>query len=105
MRALAWLNKLRRDKSGNVLAITAASMPLIVGGAAMAIDTVQLSVWKRQLQRAADSAAIAGAHAFVQGASTGTAVANDLDEHIDFDLQENETPLLTGVPGVTPGSL
>ena len=54
MRALAWLNKLRRDTGGNVLIITAAVMPLIIGGAGMAIDSVQLSVWKRQLQRAAD---------------------------------------------------
>ncbi|MDQ4086690.1 MAG: pilus assembly protein TadG-related protein [Pseudomonadota bacterium] len=90
MRALAWLNKLRRDKSGNVLAITAASMPLIVGGAAMAVDTIQLSVWKRQLQRAADSAAIAGAYAEAQRADVGEAVHRDLDENVFPTLSEPE---------------
>lgn len=82
MRALAWLNKLRRNESGNVLAITAASMPLILGGAAMAIDTIQLSVWKRQLQRAADSAAIAGAYAEAQGREAVDAVHRDLEENV-----------------------
>jgi hypothetical protein len=67
------------------------------------VDTVQLALWKRQLQRAADSAAIAGAHAMVQGAATDTAVANDLDEHVDFDLNKNETPVVTDA-SVRPGS-
>ncbi|HWT12407.1 MAG TPA: pilus assembly protein TadG-related protein [Allosphingosinicella sp.] len=90
MRALAWLRKLLRDTGGNVLAITAASMPLVVGGAAMAIDTIQLSVWKRQLQRAADSAAIAGAHAEAQGSSRDNAVHRDLSENVFPTLSQPE---------------
>jgi hypothetical protein len=90
MRALAWLNKLRRDEGGNVLAITAASMPLILGGAAMAIDTVQLSVWKRQLQRAADSAAIAGAYAEARGDVAEDAVHRDLNENTFPTLSQPE---------------
>ena len=82
MRALAWLNKLRRDTGGNVLIITAAVMPLIIGGAGMAIDSVQLSVWKRQLQRAADSAAIAGAYGEARDAVVTEAVHRDLDENV-----------------------
>lgn len=82
MRALAWLNKLRRDTGGNVLIITAAVMPLIIGGAGMAIDSVQLSVWKRQLQRAADSAAIAGAYGEARDAIVTEAVHRDLDENV-----------------------
>ncbi|HEX8640394.1 MAG TPA: pilus assembly protein TadG-related protein [Allosphingosinicella sp.] len=93
MRALAWLNKLRRNESGNVLAITAAALPLMLGGAAMAIDTIQLEVWKRQLQRAADSAAIAGAYAEAQGREAVDAVHRDLDENSFPTLSVPETVL------------
>lgn len=94
MRLKNRLKDLFRSERGNVLAIGAATLPLLMGSAGFAIDSVQMALWKRQVQRAADSAAIAGAHARVQGASTDVAVANDVDEHIDFDLEENETPML-----------
>lgn len=42
--------------------IAAACLPLIVGAAGLATDTIQWTTWKRQLQRAADSAAIAGVY-------------------------------------------
>lgn len=59
---LKLLKKLRRDERGNILIITAAAMPLIVGSAGLAVDTIQWTLWKRQLQRAADSAALAGVY-------------------------------------------
>ena len=98
------LKDLFRSDRGNVLALGAATLPVLMGSAGFAIDSVQMAMWKRQLQRAADSAAIAGAHAMAQDASSGAAVTNDLDEHIDYDLDENETPVLKGDPTVTPGS-
>lgn len=92
MRAFRWLERLRKSEGGNVLVVGAASMPLLIGSAALAIDTIQLSLWKRQLQRAADSGAIAGAYALGQG------VAGDaLDGEVDRDLAANEHPSLTGV--------
>ena len=97
MQAFNWLKRLRRSERGNIMVVGAASMPLLIGSAALAVDTIQLSLWKRQLQRAADSGAVAGAHAFGQGAAQGSAVENDLDEHIDSDLAENETPTLTNI--------
>ena len=57
-----FFKKLRRNQRGNVLIITAAAMPLLVGAAGLATDTIQWVLWKRQLQRAADSAAIAGVY-------------------------------------------
>ena len=36
-----FFKKLRRDKRGNVLIITAAAMPLLVGAAGLATDTIQ----------------------------------------------------------------
>jgi Flp pilus assembly protein TadG len=79
------LRKLWRDKRGNVLAIAAAALPLVIGSAGLASDTIQWALWKRQLQRAADSAAIAGVYDRItnDGASgnVGTAVANDLAQN------------------------
>jgi Flp pilus assembly protein TadG len=92
--SMSWMRKLRKDQKGNILVVGAASMPMLIGAAAMAIDTIQISLWKRQLQRAADSAAVAAAYAANQNASEGEAVTNDLDEHVDNDLDENETPTL-----------
>lgn len=88
MRFLEWLNRLRRSERGNVLIVGAASMPLLIGSAALAVDTIQLSLWKRQLQRAADSGAIAGAYAVGQG-------IDDLDEPVDHDIEKNAHPGLS----------
>jgi Putative Flp pilus-assembly TadE/G-like len=74
--------KLWQNKRGNTLAIAAACLPLFVGAAGLATDTIQWTLWKRQLQRAADSAAIAGVYdrSAHSGATTytGTTVAHDL---------------------------
>ena len=78
MSAFRWMKQLRKNERGNVLVLGAASMPLLIGSAALAIDTIQLSLWKRQLQRAADSGAIAGAHSIHQSASVNDAVTSDL---------------------------
>ena len=104
MRAWKRLKSLLGSDRGNVLMIGAAAMPLLMGSAGMAIDTIQMSFWKRQLQRAADSASLAGAHALVQGAPTDPAVANDIDEHIALDLVENETPVLQSRDVIAPSS-
>jgi hypothetical protein len=95
MRFFDRLKALFDNERGNVLIIGAATLPLLMGAAAFAIDTTQMALWKRQLQRAADSASIAGARALSQQATIGTAVANDLDEHVDYDLEDNETPTIT----------
>jgi len=78
MRALVWTRKLFRSDRGNVVAIAAAAMPLMIGAAAVGIDTIQLSIWKRQLQRMADAGAIAGARALLQEKSASTAVNRSL---------------------------
>jgi Flp pilus assembly protein TadG len=78
---IAFLKRLRDDRRGNVLVIAAASMPLLVGSAGIATDTIQWTLWKRELQRAADSAAIAGVYTRVQTntqTAVEAAVASDL---------------------------
>lgn len=77
----SFLKRLRRDRRGNVLVIAAAAMPLLVGSAGLATDTIQWTLWKRELQRAADSAAIAGVYTRVQTntqTAVETAVASDI---------------------------
>ena len=75
---LSWLKDLFADQRGNALALVAATTPLMVGAAAMAVDTINLTLAKRQLQRAADSAALAGAYALVQSKPVNTSVNHDL---------------------------
>jgi hypothetical protein len=72
----------------------------VVGAAGLATDTIQWTLWKRQLQRAADSAAIAGVYTrqAANGATSGVsaAVSHDLtiDNHVWMALK-------TGFPQVT----
>ena len=83
---ISFCKKLWRDKRGNALIIAAAALPLVLGSAGLASDTIQWALWKRQLQRAADSAAIAGVYGKVQGQGVTDAVNHDLsyNSHISY---------------------
>ena len=50
------MTKIWHDKRGNAMIIAAAALPLLIGSAGLATDTIQWALWKRQLQRVADSA-------------------------------------------------
>ena len=65
---IAFLKKLQRDRRGNALMIAGAALPLLVGSVGLATDTIQWALWKRQLQRAADSAAFAARSEIQAGA-------------------------------------
>lgn len=89
--------RLWRDRRGNVLAITGAAIPLVVGAAGLATDTIQWVNWKRDLQRSADSAAIAGVMGKAWGASNASAAVNaDLAQN-----HKNGISLMSGYPLVT----
>jgi Flp pilus assembly protein TadG len=60
------LRKIWQDRCGNALIIAGASLPLLVGAAGLGSDTIQWVLWKRELQRAADTAALSGAYAELQ---------------------------------------
>ena len=96
------LKKLFKDRRGNTLAIAAACLPLVVGAAGLATDTIQWTLWKRQIQRAADSAAMAGVYdrSAATGATTNTptAVCHDiaLNLHTWMSLQAT-SPCAGGV--------
>jgi len=86
-------SKLWNNERGNMVVIAAAALPLLVGSAGLATDTIQWALWKRQIQRAADSAAIAGVYDRVEhtGATTNTptAISHDLslNQHSGITLQ------------------
>ena len=76
--------RLWNDKRGNALIIAGAALPLIAGSAGLATDTIQWTLWKRQLQRTADSAALAGVYARVQENASQTA-----NQAVDNDIARN----------------
>lgn len=93
---IGFLKKLWRDKRGNTLVIAGAALPLMIGSVGLATDTIQWALWKRQLQRAADSAAFAGAYARFQEESSTTAVNQDL-----LNNKHLWVPLMSGYPQVS----
>ena len=92
------MTRLWKDRRGTVPAITGAAIPLVVGAAGLATDTIQWVTWKRELQRAADSAAFAGAFSRAQNASLAAdaAVARDLTKHNNTGIS-----LSSGYPIIT----
>ena len=95
------LRKLWKDRRGNALVIVGAALPVTVAAAGLATDTIQWALWKRELQRAADSGAFAGVYAKLQDNASKTArqaveddVAASKNNHTGISLQ-------TGYPQVT----
>lgn len=75
------IKRIWQNRRGNVIIIAGATLPLVIGCAGLATDTIQWTLWKRQLQRAADSAAIAGVYTRTQTdtqSSVEASVCNDL---------------------------
>lgn len=89
------IKRLGRDNRGNTLVIAAAALPLIMGAAGLATDTIQWVTWKRELQRAADSAAFSGVYASAQGAAVDEAV-----ESAATRFNTTKVSLKTGFPQV-----
>lgn len=93
---ISFLKRLMRDRRGNAIMIGAAALPLVLGSAGLATDTIQWALWKRQLQRAADSAAFAGVYAKLQEGSANTGVTRDLNNNNHLWVS-----LLSGYPQVS----
>ena len=106
------LKRLWRDRRGNSLAIAGAALPLVLGSAGLASDTIQWTLWKRQLQRAADSAAMAGVYAKVSGQSVGSCsniAGANYENPVAYDIQKNlklkMTPNVHGHESASVGHL
>ena len=98
------LKRLWRDRRGNSLAIAGAALPLVLGSAGLASDTIQWTLWKRQLQRAADSAAMAGVYAIASGKPVGNCAniaTATYANPVAYDLRKNNFTGITTYCGVT----
>jgi Flp pilus assembly protein TadG len=86
---LKFFKRLWKDRRGNALVIAGLAMPVMMGGVGLATDTVQWAVWKRELQRAADSAAFAGTYASAASETVSTSVNTDLarNNHVGIALK------------------
>jgi Flp pilus assembly protein TadG len=89
---IGFFRKLLKDRRGNALVIAGAALPLIIGSAGLASDTIQWALMKRQLQRTADSAALAGVYGKLssQTVNTGACTAtNSQPVYRDVYVQTN----------------
>lgn len=92
------LKDLKKDLNGNVLIIAALGSASLVGAAGLGVDTVQWFSWKRQLQQAADSGAMAGAYNLYNGNTWANGARSEVDRNytstVTFERVQN--PPLSG---------
>lgn len=86
------------DRRGNVMILAAAGLAVLVGATGLATDTVQWSLWRHQLQRQADSAALAGAYADAQGKNVAASATADLTRN--NKLTFSSAPVIENAPTV-----
>ncbi len=89
MRRRMKVNGLFRKETGSVLLMVAFAMVLMLAISAFAIDMANFYLARNQSQRAADSAALAGAYAFLQsGCMTGGCTAGGSQETLGRQYAE-----------------
>ncbi|MEK1899525.1 MAG: TadE/TadG family type IV pilus assembly protein [Rhizobium sp.] len=72
------LDRLRRDRGGNIGIMTAILLPVLIGTAGLAIDYSNAILSKRELQEATDAGALAAATALANGTAANSAAAEAL---------------------------
>ncbi len=92
---LSFFRKLISDARGNVLVLTAAGLPVLIGFVGLGTDTIQWTLWKRQIQRGADSGAIAAVYQRIQAANS----LSDVKDAVAKDLSVNKNDVGTYVSG------
>ncbi len=97
---IGFIRRLIKDRRGNALVIAGAMLPLVVGAAGLANDTIQWTLWKRQLQRAADSAALAGVYDRVASSGSTSTVSSTVSHDLSIN-RHNWMSLLANYPAVT----
>lgn len=97
------LQRLRSNQQGNILLMMAAAVPAMIGSAGLGTDAVQWALWKRQLQQAADSSALAGALSIASGSSDWKVNAySDLSKN--NDIRPTASSFATPTVGVYAGN-
>src|SRR5690348_14447524 len=77
------LRQIAPNERGNVAMVVAAVFPLLIGAAGLAIDGVEWVMQKRQIQAAADGAAMAGVYSLI--------AADDLDDAVNRSIIQAKT--------------
>lgn len=97
-RTTPFWKRLAKSGSGNALVIAAAGSFALVGGAGLGTDTVQWYLWKRQLQQAVDSGALAGAFNMAQDQDHDSAARTELARTANtaFDVVRVANPPASG---------
>lgn len=88
-----------RDRTANATVFLALVFLVLVGGAGVAVDTIQWTLLKRKLQRQADSAVVAGALAKMTGGSASVAATREINRYTSINLLGTpviETPPTSG---------
>ena len=98
LRIAGFLRRLRRNEKGNILLMAGAALTGLVGAAGIGVDTVQWYLWKRQMQQAVDTGAVAGALMISQGQAHTAAVNSELARtaNTTYTVEGINTPPLTG---------
>lgn len=95
--ASRFLKRFRRETSANALILTAFGMPMVIGGGGFAIDFAQFYLWKRELQYAADQAAMAAAWELAENPNSTEYVARGITE---FNANEAVTASFNTAPTI-----
>jgi Putative Flp pilus-assembly TadE/G-like len=93
---------LRQNSKGQVLAIAAIGLTSLVGFAALATDVGLLYVSRRQMQTAADAAAVAGANALLNNQSSYQQAATQVTSLNGFTNGQNNVTVTIGEPANPP---
>lgn len=100
MQMWSHIRELMKDTSANAVVVSAFSVLAMIGGAGLATDTIQWTLWKRQLQRMSDSAALAGAFAKARGGNANSAAQSEINRYNIITL--SGTPTIESPPSIGP---
>jgi Flp pilus assembly protein TadG len=70
--------RIGQDQRGNAVMIAAAAFPLLIGAAGLAVDGIEWVLQKREIQSAADGAAIAGVYGLIGSQDLNNAVNDSI---------------------------
>src|SRR5271156_4259065 len=95
----------RSSESGQVAVLAAAAMLIVVGFAALVVDVGYLYATRRNMQTAADAAAVAGANALLNGGTCsagGCPAATDVATLNGYTAGVNGVTVTVGPPATAP---
>ncbi len=94
MNAISWLSRVlgafHRRRSGQFLVLTAISMVVVLGSAALAVDVGLYLHGRQEIQTAVDAAALAAAQELPDNGDVAEALAQDYMDANDIDIPQDQ---------------